>query len=61
MRVNEQANLASRHRGCVFSFKESTFWDRVAILLHDLIVYHYFSDGNKKIAITKAVPDHTIS
>lgn len=34
-----------------FPFKESTFWDRVAILLHDLIVYHYFSDGNKRIGL----------
>ena len=30
-------------------YKETTLWDRAAILLHDLIVYHYFSDGNKRI------------
>ena len=30
-------------------FQKITFWMQCAILIHDIISYHYFSDGNKRI------------
>ncbi len=34
------------------SFQElPTIWDRVAILYKEIIEYHYFSDGNKRIGV----------
>ncbi len=31
-------------------FQESTFWDRVSILIRDIILEHPFTDGNKRVA-----------
>lgn len=30
-------------------FQNISFWEKSAILINDLISYHYFSDGNKRI------------
>lgn len=31
-------------------YKEINIWERAAILVEDLVTYHYFSDGNKRIS-----------
>ncbi len=31
--------------------KNLTIWDRVTILYKEIIEYHYFSDGNKRIGV----------
>lgn len=36
-------------------FQEISFWMQAAILMHDLISYHYFTDGNKRIGFIMMV------
>ena len=36
-------------------FQENNFFDQAAILCNDLILYHFFSDGNKRIGFLMLV------
>ena len=36
-------------------FKNSSFIEKASILIHDIVLYHYFSDGNKRIGFLSLV------
>ncbi|MBN2156995.1 MAG: type II toxin-antitoxin system death-on-curing family toxin [Candidatus Lokiarchaeota archaeon] len=36
-------------------FKKSTYIEKASILIHDIVLYHYFTDGNKRIGFLSMV------